>query len=339
METDGRRAAEKSPAAQESIRNASDLRDQLTRAERAVANLNRAGGEEAANTIRMVDAAEKAIPRLEEQYSIDLKNERGRLQILENRLRNSAGVLVKRAGAKRLQQMRLEVQPGKDEWWWYLDVTLAQQQRQRLRRLGLRIGVGAVVFLVVAVVYQLFLAPSPKSRGADQRLSDAEGYLTQGSLDSALSEYKAVLKTRPDDAEALIAVAAILDQLGRTEEAEPYFAKARAQATSEADYYANLAMVYYRMSSQGAVDATAKAEEAAAKAIAADSGSATAYLALGGVYELQGKVPEAIEALNKAASLTDDAALTASIKMRVGMLSQRPYGLPTTEGETPQTQQ
>ncbi|MHB0878703.1 MAG: hypothetical protein ACYC5O_21910 [Anaerolineae bacterium] len=333
---DGRTPA--GDTALETIKNAGNLRDHLARTELAIAGLKRATADEAANIVRMVDVAEKAIPRLEERFSVELKPERARLQILETRLSNNATLLVQRAGARRLQQMRRETEPEHDEWWWRLDQTVAEQRGQRLRHLGVRIGIGVAVLLVVAVVYQVFLAPSVESRGTDQRLSDAEGYLIQGRLEAALTEYMSVLDARPEDAAATAAVAAILDQLGRADEAEPYFARAEALAASPADYYADLSMAYYRMSQQGTIDAVAKAEQAANQAIAADPQSAKAYLALGGVYELQNRIPEAIEALQTASGLSTDAALTAAIQIRVAMLSQRPGDLPTFEVETSQPQ-
>lgn len=334
MAMDGHTAAGPASAAPDAIKNASDLREYLSRAELAVAGLGRATADDAANSIRLVDAVEKAIPRLEEQFGIDLKNERGRLQILENRLRNSAPVLLKRAGRKRLQQMRLEAQPSDAEWWWFLDEAVAAQRQQSLRSLAIKIGIGVAVLVVLGIIYQVFLAPKTEPSGPEQAKSDGQSYLQQGDLDKALAEYQSVLQADPEDAQAAGAVAAILEQLGRGDEAKQYFDQARSLAASEADYYANLAMTYYYMSSQQMVDATAKAIEAANQAIAADDTNAMAYLALGSAYELQDKVGEAVEALNKAASLTNDVALQASIKVRVAMLSQRVGGLPGTEVST-----
>ena len=94
-------------------------------------------------------------------------------------------------------------------------------------------------------------------------------------------------------------------------------------------YYVLVPNLYYRMASQGGLDTVAKAEEAALAALTEDPNSANAYLALGGVYELQGKTGEAIDALEKASELTTDATLTAAIRMRLGMLSQKPPDLPT----------
>jgi tetratricopeptide (TPR) repeat protein len=321
----------------DSIKNAGELRDRLSQAELALAGLNRGGAENALALVRLVAGIEEAISRLEQQFSIELKPERARLQILEQRLRNNAALVVQRAGAGRLQRLRQEQQPPDGEWWWRLDLIVAEERRVSTRRLGIRVGIGVAVLVVLAVVYQLFLAPSPANMSAADHVSAAETDLTQGNLEGALTEYQAALKLQPNDAASEAGAAAILDQLGRTTEAQPYFEKAQADAASEADYYANLALAYYRMSSQGTIDATAKAEDAANKAIAADPNSAMAYYALGSVYELQGKVAEAIDALNKAAGLTDNAALTAAIKMRVAMLSQRPAGLPTMSTEATQS--
>lgn len=325
---DDRMSTGQTPIAHEAIRNGAELRDLLRRAELAIADLKRATPDEAADIVRLIDAAEKAIPRLERQFSVELKAERTRLQTLEGKLRHNAPLLVQRAGAQRLQRLRLEAEPAEDEWWWRLDLTLAEQRQQGLRRLAIRAGAVAAVLLVLAAVYQFVLMPTLGPGPGSDRVSQAETYLAQGQLERALGEYTAAIEANPNDPELQAAAGAVLEQLGRSDEARPYLEAARAGLANEADYHARLSLVYYRMSAQGGVDAVAKAEEAALAAVAADDNWAMAHFALASVYELQGRVPEAIAAFDRASALTTDAALAASIRMRLGMLSQRAPELP-----------
>lgn len=319
------------PVAHDTVKSASELRALLRQAELAIADLRRGTGEQAAEAVRTMHVIEKATPRLEQQFGIELKAERARLQTLEGAFRNNAALLVRKVGRSRFEELRHEVGAGDEDWWMRLDLMLAEERSRRLRRLGLRVGVAAVALVILAVAYQLLLAPA--SNGGGDRLRSAEANLTQGRLETALAEYMAALDDGAEGFEAPLAIGAILTQLGREDEAQQYLDQAR-QLLSQADYYANLSLIYYKMASQGGVDAVDKAEEAALAAVEADETSAMAYLALGSVYELRGEVGKAIEALDRASSLTTDAALTASIKMRLGMLSQRPGDLPGPEVET-----
>ncbi len=316
--------------AQYPLKNAGDLRELMRRAEVAMADLRRGSDQQAADLVLMMHTIEKAIPRMEQDFGIQLKAERARLQTLEGAFRNNAALLVSKAGAKRLQELRRQVEASDTDWWMQLDQMVSQQRGQSLRRLGIRIGAVVAVLAVLAIVYQLFLAPSPDT-GA--RLREAEGYLSQGRLETALTSYKAALNGGAEGPEAPLAIGALLTQLGRDAEAQPYLDQARQRLPSEAEFSAELSLVYYRMASQGGVDAIDKAEAAALQAIAADDTSANAYLALGSVYELRGQVPQAIEALSKASSLSTDTALTAAIQMRLAMLSQKPGDLPTPAAE------
>ncbi|NPV08188.1 MAG: tetratricopeptide repeat protein [Anaerolineae bacterium] len=318
------------PVTHDTVKSASELRDLLRQTELAIADLRRGTGEQAAEAVRTMHVIEKSIPRLEQQFGVELKAERSRLQTLEGAFRSNAALLVRKVGRSRFEELRREVGAGNEDWWMRLDVIVAEERSQRLRRLGLRLGVAAVAVVILAVAYQVFLAPS--SNGASDRLRSAESYLTQGQLETALAEYMAALEDGAEGFEAPLAIGAILTQLGRSDEAQQYLDRARQQL-SQADYYANLSLIYYKMASQGGVDAADKAEEAALAAVEADDTSAMAYLALGSVYEMQGEVGKAIEALDRASTLTTDAALTASIKMRLGMLSQRPGELPGVEAE------
>lgn len=311
-----------------SVRNVGELRDLLRQAELAIAGLKRGTADHAIEALRTIHAIEKVLPRLEGQSAADFRAERTRLQTLEGALRSNASLVVKKAGKGRLQELRRETGAGPDDWWVHLDLMISQERSQQVRRLGIRVGAAAVVLLALAAAYQFLLAPRLKSRDGSGLLRQAEDYLTTGQLEQALSAYTAVLEADPEGSEAPLALGAILTQLGRDAEAQPYFDQARGQL-SEAEFHASLALLYYKLASQGGLDTVDRAEQAALAALEADGTSALACLALGSVYELRGDVGRAIEALSKASDLSTDDALTASIKMRLAMLSQRPPELPT----------
>ncbi len=314
------------PRGVKSIASASELRDLMRQLELGIANLNRGTADQAAAVVRDMHAVQRALPRLEQSFGIELKAERARLQTLEGALRHNAALLVGKAGGSRLRSVRDELDADPDDWWLNLDSMISAGRSASMRKLAIRLGIGLVVVLVLAVVYQLFLAPKPTE---SERLRSAGDLLNQGQLEKARTEYGALVEAGAGGMQAPLALGAILTQLGQEADAQAYLDQARALAPSTADYYAELANLYYRMASQGGLDTVAKAEEAAQAALAEDPNSANAYLALGGVYELQGRVGEAIVALERASELSTDTALTAAIRMRLAMLSQRPSGLPT----------
>jgi len=310
------------------VASGNDLRALLTAVELGIANLRRSSSEQALQVVRRMHTVQRSLPELEERFGVTLKPERARLQTLEAALRNNAPLLVGKAGASQLRALRDQLGGTEVDWWLYLDTVVADARKTTVRRYLLQGAALLAAFAVMALVYQLFLAPRVTD-DATSRMSRAQDKLSAGQLEEALADYTAILDSGAQGMEAPLAIGVILSQLGRSAEATTYLEQARAAASSEADYYAELAQTYYRMASQGGLDTVAPAEEAAQAALEADPRSANAYLALGGVYELQGRVGEAVAALERAAELTTDPALTAAIRMRLAMLSQKPMGLPT----------
>lgn len=310
------------------VTSASELRDVLRQIELGIAGLKRGTTEDAVAVVRRMHVVEQALPELESRFKVDLKAERTRLKTIEGALRSNAPLLVSKAGAGRLRSLRQELGATGDDWWLHLDTAVAADRTAKVRKLAIRVGAVVAVIALLAVIYQLFLAPKVTDDLSD-RLRQAQEHLNQGQLETALGEYQSILAEDAGGMEAPLAIGAILTQLGRASEAQSYLDRAQVAAPSEADYYAELAQVYYNMAAQGGLDTTSAAEEAAQAALQADPDSANAYLALGGVYELRGQVTEAVTALQKASALSTDAALTAAIQMRLAMLSQKPVGLPT----------
>ncbi|MGQ9552869.1 MAG: tetratricopeptide repeat protein [Anaerolineae bacterium] len=310
---------------EDAIRNAEDLRRVLRQAELDVADLRRGGPDHALRLLHEVDAIEKAIPRLESEFGVDLKPERTRLQTVENTLNSKARLLVREAGAERLVQEREEVQATADEWWWHLDEIVAERRRWRLRRWAIRGIIVAVVLLLAAVAYQLFLAPSPEQQALTASLSEGESALLQGDLTTALQHYQAALAGSPNDPDIHLYVGAIYEQLGQNDKAAEHFNEASRLLKNPAAYHSALSLIYYRMATSG-LDVLGKAEAEALAAVEADDQSAMAHFALASVYELQGKTPEAIDEFEKASQLSTDPSLTVLARMRMGMLMQRPAG-------------
>jgi tetratricopeptide (TPR) repeat protein len=275
---------------------ADDLRDKLQRAEQVVVNL-KGMGPKAVVLLELLDEAQDLITSLEAK-GMDLRPERTRLTTVHNQLRSRAAALARElAVAGGLPTLRQNRAPGRDRWWWYLDELVAQRRRRLLRN-GIIAGTFFLIVLGVAIVaYDRFLAPDPLTRQKLALIGDAEILLSQGDIPSALEKYQAAHAIDPTDAEVLIWVGVLAQQLGQDTEAENAFAGARVQVGSEVEFLVVRGMTYAMMGQLDAAQSDAKA------ALALDPHSAEAHFLLGGVYEGQGRNREAIAELQQAADL------------------------------------
>ncbi len=301
-----------------------DLRRALRAAELALADIRGSGPEGALTYLRLLDQVEEAIPRLELAFGVDLKPERTRLETLENQTRTHAARIVREAGSTALVRSRDEISATEEQWWWYLDQSLAEKRQSDLRRWSLRGLVVAGVLLVALLAYNQFLAPSAEEQAFSTLTSAGEGYLMQGEMEPALAEFEAAAALNPQDIGVRLQLGVVYEQLGRHEEAEEQLARARELAASESDYNASLSLVYFRVAAGGAEWAIEAAFEKATAAVEADDGSAIAHFALASAYELQGETTLAIEEFELASNLSGDASLTVLARMRMGMLMQSP---------------
>ncbi len=297
---------------------ADDLRDRLQRAERAVANLKGKGAEVVA-LLELLDEAQDLIISLEAK-GMDLRPERTRLTTVQNQLRSRAAVLVREvAAAGGLSALRQDRAPDRGRWWWYLDELVAQHRRRLLRN-GLIAGVVCLILLGIGIVaYNRFLAPDPLTRQKMALINEAEVLLSQSDVPAALEKYQAARALDPTDAEVLIWVGILSQQLGQDVEAENAFSTARVQIGSEVGFLVARGMAY---GEAGQLDA---AESDAEAALALDPNSAEAHFLLGGVYEAQDRKREAIAELQQAADLARQAGndtLYVLATTRMAMLLQ-----------------
>ncbi len=306
------------------VRQPEDLRQALRAAELTLADMRGSGPKGALAYLRLLDQVEESIPRLELQFGVDLKPERTRLETLENQTRTLAARIVREAGTSALAQARDEVEATEDEWWWYLDRSLAEERRSTLRCWSLRGLAFAGVLLVALLAYNQFLAPSAEEQAFSTRTSSGEGYLMQGDMESALAEFETAAALNPEDMGVRMQLAVVYEQLGRLPEAEEQLSRARELAGSDSEYYASLSLVYYRVAAGGAEWAIEAAYEKATAAVEADDGSAIAHFALASAYELQGDNAQAIQEFELASNLSSEASLTVLARMRMGMLMQSP---------------
>jgi tetratricopeptide (TPR) repeat protein len=309
----------------EKVEGPEDLRRMIRQCEIAVAQLEGSGAE-ALSLLKLLDEIKDLMQRLEERGA-DLEPEKVRMQTVEGLLRSKVPILLKEMRAVGgLDQARQEVSPDESRWWWYLDRQVAEQRRGTMRRWLTIGGVAVAILVALGGAYSVFFAPSPEARERHEHLTRAEDFREDGDLAAALAEYEAARALAPDEPEIHLWLGVLYGEEGREDKAAAAFATARKLLGNEVEFLVRRGMIYAQMDK---VEATLTDASAAT---ALDPKSAMAHFLLGGAYEAQEKIPEALEEFERAAELADQAGnntLVAQARMRAGMLLQRAPVLPS----------
>ncbi len=234
-------------------------------------------------------------------------------------------------GVQAFRQAREQVMPTSDRTWWFVDERVESKRRSDLRRFLVIGGIVAVLLVVLAVLYQRFLAPDPKVSalyGAEQSARDRLQY---GEFDEALSSVEEGLKIDPSEPTLLTLRGVILEIKGSEEQAAQDFARAE-QAFASREIFLLTRGEGYAMANQ--LD---KAMDDAQEAAQINPQSPRAHLLIGQVYEMQKSYQEAIAAYDRAfeaADQTNQLELAAIARARTAFLMQM-IGVPSVETPTP----
>jgi tetratricopeptide (TPR) repeat protein len=296
-----------------------ELRDQLEELESMIGRLSYSLGKEALSIPALFDVVSVSLDSFHAEGQ-SLRAEEARLQTASARFSGKANVFLREIGGSRvLQDARRVRQPDPEQWWWYVDELVTGRRRRRLRRL-LQLGAGVVLVLVVlAILYQRFLAPDPATRERLRRQTNAENLALQGDVAGALGEVDGALAIAPDDAN-LLALKGVLHQvLGQDVFAdEAYAAAEQAYADAESFLLARArAYLLLDQAEAALVDAQAVVE--------LNPESAAGYMLMGRAYERLEDYLEAVLAYEQASTLAEelgDFQLAGTARINVGMLMQ-----------------
>jgi tetratricopeptide (TPR) repeat protein len=311
---------------------ADDLRELITQAELIVANL-RGAGPRAQTLLFLLDAIHGLAASLSDT-GVDLRAEATRIETVERILQSKDGILVREMGRLGgLARAREAVKPSLAQWWWHLDLRVAERQRQQLRQ-ALKIGGGVVaVLLVISLLYRYVFPPDPRRVAVMDLTSQADRALEQGEPAAALARYQEAVEVMPEDPELWVWVGVLAETLGDDELA------ARAYATAEELVVGPARLLIARGMAWLRVGNLERAEIDAEAALEIEPDAAEGYLILASVYETRGDALQAIAALEKTAELATEAnnsALIVLAKTRLGMLLQSaPMMQPTLVTPTP----
>ncbi|MBN1401651.1 MAG: tetratricopeptide repeat protein [Anaerolineae bacterium] len=302
-----------------------DLRELLGQVKRRVDHLPGSGAE-AQTLLFQLDAIQELFTRLQ-GAGADLRAEATRLESIESALRSQDAVLLRELkDAGGLATLRAAANPTRERWWWFLDEGLAQRQKGQKGRILKTVGIVVAVLLIAGLLYRFVLQPEATTTTVMEMTSQARDALAEGDLAGATLAYRQAVEVQPDTPELHAWIGVLEEMQGNAEAAAEAYADAERLAGSPARFYVLRGTA---RSEAGALD-LAIADAQAALAIEPDS--AEAHLLLGGVYETQGETAKALQSLQQAAELADasgNAALTAAIRVRLGMLSQKAPELPT----------
>ena len=299
---------------------ADELRDQLNQLEAKVAGLGRGPGSETLNILALFDKVNANLAELHAKGQA-MRGEEARLESVSAGFKRKAGTFLREIGGTgALEDARRTRQPDPADWWWFLDRLLFDKRRRQLRQL-LRSAAGLVaVLLLLAVLYQRFLAPDPATQARLEHESAAESLVMDGDLNGALKEVEQALVIAPGDTSLLIFKGALQQKLGQSAAAEETFAAAEKAAGNREAFLLARGQTYLRLGQNEAALADVQA------AIALNPQSAIGYLLRGQANDTLGNYQEAIADYQQAGALADtqnNPQIAAIARMNMATLMQR----------------
>ena len=296
------------------------LRELLGQLEAHIGKLEHDSQAEAQRIPALFDAAYTLIVELE-HAGASLLAETNRFETAAATFRRKAKLFLRKTGGSEgLAALRPRQTSAPEQWWWFIDQWVAEQNKAQLRRYVKALLTGAVVLALIVGVYVLFLAPD-KDTVEKIRLQQAAEQLAQdGDYTAALLRVNDALTLSPDDARLLTFKAILQTQLGFEAEATTTFAAAEAASDSREHFFLNRAQIHLTLGLFEAVLADAEA------AIAANPQSVQGYLFMAQANSNLGNFLQAQTQYEEAARLaaeTGDAELEAIARIQMAYLYQR----------------
>jgi len=278
---------------------AEELRQILSRLERAVGQIGRREKAAAAETLDLLDQAVALIKQITTTGG-DLAAENTRFNTVTQQFdRKKATFLKEVGGAEALQKLRAMREPEEDHWWWYADVRLDEERRLHRAHVLQRAGIATVVLIVLTSLYLLFLAPDEATRERYRHEQSAERALIDGNPAAALIEADLALSYAPDDDELLILKGIALELQGETEQAQALYDRAQV-LLGETETFLALRAQIYMVAGRGDL-ALADAQHI----VELDPNSALGHFMLGNANASLGNTYEAVDNYERASELAD----------------------------------
>ena len=304
---------------QKALTAADEVRDLLAQLEAKIARLGRGGRSEAAATLDLFDSIHARLTELHAGGQV-LRAEEARWEASSAAFRRKAGTFLRLlGGAGALEEARRARRPDPAAWWWFIDQWLVHQRQAQLRRLLLWAGVAAAALVLLAVLYQRFLAPDPATRERLRHEQAADSLTMDGDLAGALVEVDQALGYAPGDPTLLTLKGVLQQKMGQFVAGETFVAAEKAAGSRE-NFLITRAQMYLRVGDGKSMLADAQ------EVVTTNPQSAAGHLLLGQANETLGNGEAAIAAYEKAGSLADaqnNPQLAAISRMNLATLLQQ----------------
>jgi tetratricopeptide (TPR) repeat protein len=288
------------------------LRTQLKTLETLIVQLSQNGSIEALEIPSLFDQVDQALEKLGES-GMNLASELGQFEtITALYIKNRALFLRRIGGPEVLEKARQEIQPSRDRWWWYTDLTLALENKQkRIRQLRM-LGISVVLLVILGLVYRMFFAPDPVMQASYGHQQRAENALIGGHLEDGLMEIQDAITLTPDNPRLYVIQGVIQEGLGLFEDALSSFETAIGKYDQDDQFFTERGTIYLIMGDPERVLADSE------QAILINPDSAFSYLNMGNAYEMLGDIQNAIasfELADEIAQQSGNAQLQAIIRI------------------------
>jgi tetratricopeptide (TPR) repeat protein len=295
------------------------LRDALEQAERQIVRLDRTNIQE---FLVQLDQIEQMWTEYDDPSA--MRSEEARWQSLLKRITTSPQ-LVTAAAAQvgGLTKLRSQHFPATG-LWWHVDEQVAEQRNQRSRRLGLIVGVVALVVLAFWIINNV-MSRNAATAGMVEPLQQVDQLVENQSWQEALNVVESARQSSPEDVDLLVWDSVLAEQTGSSERSQSSLNQAQKLFVGSPAAFWTL-VGNYRLQA-GNWDG---AEEVGQQALALAPEDAEVTFLLGRVAEARGDMAQATEYYNQTLTLAGDSnlELVALVKIRMGFLTQNAGPMP-----------
>jgi tetratricopeptide (TPR) repeat protein len=292
--------------------------DELDRVEAKAGKIGMNSAEQAFSILHKLDEIHMRMATIANEQSRRVVETQ--FEVITTKISKEASAFIRDLGGTgALRKERARVAPSEDRWWWFLDSILAERRKKSFNRGMVSLGTVLVALLVLAGIYQIFLAPDPAVAARYAHEQSARDLMMQGDLQTALEEVDKGLQYAPLDPVLLIIRGVILESLGRDTEAQQAMNQAAKGLESREEFLVTRGQAY------SMVGELEKAAVDAAEAIALNPDFAQGHLLAGQVNEMEKNYQQALvdyENAYAAAEKSRQFQMAALARTRMAMLMQ-----------------
>jgi tetratricopeptide (TPR) repeat protein len=294
------------------------LRDALEQAERQIVRLDRTNIQ---GFLVQLDQIERMWTEYDDPSA--MRSEEARWQSLLNRITTSPKLLTTAAAqVGGLTKLRSQHSPATG-LWWHVDEQLAVQNNQTRRRLGLIVGMVALIVLAFWIINNA-ISRNATSVAVDP-LQQINQLVENQSWQEALAVVETARQSSPEDVDLLVWDSVLAEQTGNSERAQSSLNQAK-------ELFVGLPVAFWTLVGNYRLQAGnwEGAEEAGQQALALAPEDAEVTFLLGRVAEARGDMAQATEYYNQTITLAGESnlELVALVKIRMGFLTQNVGPMP-----------